>query len=323
MNILRAIIWNVVPYIEMLDQFMELLGVQKSSQSTFNLINDSCIAARHDLNRRNPMEGSPQDNIAIITGGVTATSTSTTVAKAIYILDILAQKADRGITLSDLSALIEMPKSSTHRYLCTLLDLGLAERKESDRYVLGAKVIEIAGAFLAKSDIRNESQLVMNELAQKTGETIHLAIPSGKEVVYIAKIESLYALGMSSHLGTRLPMYCTSLGKAILAFSHPELVEAVLADDLKARTPHTKTSPSDLRAELVNIRLLGFAVDDEENEPGIRCIGAPVLDYSGKAIAALSISGPCERITFERAMELGPVIWESTQRVSRRWGYSA
>jgi DNA-binding IclR family transcriptional regulator len=249
-------------------------------------------------------------------------SASTTVAKAIYIVEILASKADGGISLSELSSLINMPKSSTHRYLVTLQELGLAERKDGDRYYLGAKVIEIAGAFLAKSDLRNESQVVMNELAKETGETIHLAVPSGREVVYISKIESPHALGMSSHIGSRLPMYCTSLGKAILAFSNPDLLEAVLLEDLETRTTHTKISPTALRAELVNVRSQGFALDNEENEPGIRCVGAPVLDYSGKAIAAISISGPCERITLERAEQLGPLLWESTRRVSRRWGYS-
>ncbi len=231
-----------------------------------------------------------------------ASSTSTTVAKAINIVEILAQRSDGGISLSDLSTLIRMPKSSTHRYLGTLLELGLAERKDGDRYFLGAKVIEIAGVFLAKSDLRNESQMVMNELAEKTGEIVHLAVPSSREVVYIAKVESLHPLGMASYIGSRSPMYCTSLGKAILAFSGPDLIELVLSEDLVARTAHTKTSSSALRAELVNIRLQGFAIDDEENEPGIRCVGAPVLDYSGKAIGAISISGPCERITLEQAI---------------------
>jgi DNA-binding IclR family transcriptional regulator len=254
--------------------------------------------------------------------GALMSSTSTTVTKAIHIVEILASKADGGISLSDLSSLINMPKSSTHRYLGTLQDLGLAERKDGDRYFLGTKVIEIAGAFLAKSDLRNESQAVMNELAEMSGETVHMAVPSAKEVVYIAKIESARALGMSAHVGTRLPMYCTSLGKAILAFSDPDLIDSVLMDDLKARTAHTKTSPRALRGELVSIRSQGFALDNEENEPGIRCVGAPVLDYSGKAIGAISISGPCDRITLDRAMQLGPVIWECTQRVSKRWGYS-
>jgi len=255
-------------------------------------------------------------------GGAITSSASTTVAKAIHIVEILASKADVGITLADLTALMNMPKSSTHRYLGTLQELGLAERKDSDRYCLGPKVIEIAGVYLAKSDLRNESQLVMMELAKITGETIHLAVPFAREVVYIAKIESPHALGMSSHIGSRQPMYCTSLGKAILAFSDPDLLEAVLSDNLKARTAQTKTSPAALRAELFNIRSQGFALDNEENEPGIRCVGAPVLDYSGKAFAAISISGPRERMTLARAIELGPVLRESTQRVSKHWGYS-
>jgi IclR family acetate operon transcriptional repressor len=281
------------------------------------------MPSKYELNHKLPGIDSLPEVRHIATGGSKASSASTTVAKAIYIVEILASKADVGISLAELSSLIKMPKSSTHRYLVTLQELGLAERKDGDRFCLGAKVIEIAGIFLAKSDLRNESLVVMNELAEKTGETIHLAVPSGREVVYISKIESPHALGLSSHIGSRLPMYCTSLGKAILAFSNPELLEAVLSDKLEARTSQTKLSPAALRAELVIVRSQGFALDDEENEPGIRCVGAPVLDYSGKAIAAISISGPCERITLERAMQLGPLVWESTRRVSRRWGYSA
>ncbi len=277
---------------------------------------------KRELNRNHTGMDPHQNNRHFGTGEPIGSSTSTTVAKAIHIVEILASKGDVGISLAELSSLINMPKSSTHRYLATLQELELAERKDGDRFCLGAKVIEIAGVFLAKSDLRNEAQVEMNKLAEKTGETIHLAVPSGREVVYIAKIESPYALGMSSHIGMRLPMYCTSLGKAILAFSNPDLLEAVLSNDIVARTTHTKTSPKSLRGELVSIRSQGFALDNEENEPGIRCVGAPVLDYSGKAIAAMSISGPCERITVERAIKLGPQLWESTRRLSRRWGYS-
>jgi DNA-binding IclR family transcriptional regulator len=252
-----------------------------------------------------------------------SSSASTTVTKAFYIVEILASKTEVGISLGELSLLIKMPKSSTHRYLGTLQSLGLAERKDDDRYCLGPRVIEIAGAYLAKSDLRKESQIVMKELADMTGETIHLAIPSALEVVYIDKIESPHTLGMSSHIGARLPMYCTSLGKAILAFSNAELLEAVLSTVRQCRTSHTIISPPALRSELEKVRSQGFALDNEENEIGIRCVGAPVLDYSGKAIAAISISGPSERFSLERAIELGPLIWENSRRVSKRWGFSS
>jgi len=249
-------------------------------------------------------------------------SLSTTVAKAMNIVEILAARADVGVGLSELSAQIGMPKSSTHRYMATLQSVGLAERTGVDRFRLGTRVIELAGSFLANSDLGSESRTTLHELAEMTGETIHLAVPSGTDVVYIAKIESKHTLGMSSHIGARLPMYCTSLGKAILAFSAPGLLQAVLAEHPQARTPHTITSPKALRAELVTVCSRGFALDNEENEEGICCVGAPVIDYTGNAIAAISISGPRERMTRERAIQLGPLLWESTQRVSRRRGFS-
>src|SRR5512136_1937551 len=160
--------------------------------------------------------------------GLPRASVSTTVTKAISILDILAFKADVGVSLSELCSLIDIPKSSIHRYLVTLQELGLAERKDNDRYSLGTKVIELAGVYLLKSDLRNDSQAALDELAEISGETVHLAVPSGIEVVYIAKVESKHALSMFSHIGARLPMHCTALGKAILAFSDHHVLQAVL-----------------------------------------------------------------------------------------------
>ena len=255
-------------------------------------------------------------------GGLQHAPISTTVAKAIGILDILASKADVGINLAELSSLIDMPKSSTHRYLATLQELGLAEHNNGGRFYLGTKVIELAGSFLVNSDLRNESQAVLNELAEKTGETIHLAVPSGTEVVYIAKVESTHALGMFSHIGARLPMYCTALGKAILAFSNEKQLHAILAEPLIPRTRNSITSAKALEEELVRIRLQGYAIDNEENEIGIRCVGAPIFDYTTTPIAAISISAPRERMDKERLTLLGLLVREAVQMVSRRKGFT-
>jgi IclR family acetate operon transcriptional repressor len=247
---------------------------------------------------------------------------SSTVAKAISILDILASKAEVGISLAELSALIGMPKSSTHRYLATLQELGLAERKNGDRFSLGVKVIELAGSFLAKSDLRIESQVVLKDLAERTGETVHLAVPSGTEVVYIDKVESKHALGMFSHIGARLPMYCTALGKAILAFSKVEQLLLVVSQPLIRRTPNSITAPDALKAELDRIRSRGFAYDNEENELGIRCVGAPIFDYTATPIAAISVSAPRDRMDPARCEELGMLVCEAAQIVSRHKGFS-
>jgi DNA-binding IclR family transcriptional regulator len=246
---------------------------------------------------------------------------SRTVAKAFTIIDLLALQSDRGITLSDLSVQLHMPKSTVHRYLATLQQLGLAERSDADRFRLGTRVIELAGLFLANSDLRTESQAALDALATQTDETIHLAVPSGTEVVYIAKVESKHALRMYSYIGARLPMYCTALGKAILAFGTPERRRDVLAQPLKARTPSTITSRQALERELETVRSQGFAIDDEENEPGIRCVGAPIADYNQTAIAALSVSGPGDRIDRKRCAELAPIVRDAAQRISKRMGY--
>jgi len=215
-----------------------------------------------------------------------------------------------------------MPKSTVHRYLATLQQLELAERGDTDRFRLGPKVIELAGQFLANSDLRTESQGALDALAAQTDETIHLAVPSGTEVVYIAKVESKHALRMYSYIGARLPMYCTALGKAILAFSAPERRRDIFAQPLSPRTPSTITSRQAFERELDAIRSQGYAIDDEENEPGIRCVGAPISDYSQTVIAALSVSGPGNRMDRKRCMELAPIVREAAQQISRRMGYA-
>jgi DNA-binding IclR family transcriptional regulator len=249
-------------------------------------------------------------------------SVSTTVAKAINILEILAQKADVGISLAELCSLIEFPKSSTHRYLVTLNELGLAERKNNDRYYLGTKIIELAGTYLLKSDLRNDSQATLDELAEMTGETVHLAVPSGTEVVYIAKVESKHALAMFSHIGARLPMHCTALGKAILAFSDRHMLQAVLSSPLTTRTPNSITLVKAFEDELTLIRSRGYAIDNEENEIGIRCVGAPIFDYTTKPIGAISVSAPSDRMDPERCNSLGPLLLKAALNISRRKGYA-
>ncbi len=263
-----------------------------------------------------------RDNDSIVPDNLTRSSVSTTVAKAISILEILASNSDAGVTLAKLCSLTEIPKSTAHRYLVTLQELGLAERKSNDRYYLGTKVIELAGAYLLKSDLRNESQAALNELAEITGETVHLAIPSGTEVVYVAKVESKHALAMFSHIGARLPMHCTALGKAILAFSNSAELHAIITKPLITRTPNTITSVEALEQELTIIRAQGYAIDNEENETGIRCVGAPIFDYTSRPIGAISVSAPRDRMEPARCTFLGPLVQQAADKVSRRKGFT-
>lgn len=246
---------------------------------------------------------------------------SVTVAKAFGIVEALAPETERGLTLADLSTRVALPKSTVHRYLTTLVELGLAQRHDSDRFRLGPKVIELAGLYLAGSDLRRESQSILDALSARTNETIHLAVRSEAEVVYIAKVESRHAVRMYSYIGARLPMYCTALGKAMLAFGPADWLRETLDRGLVPRTPHTIASTSALQADLVTIRSRGYSLDDEENELGVRCLGAPVFDFTQSVIAAISLSGPTERMDRKRFGELGPIVREAAQAISQRMGY--
>lgn len=245
---------------------------------------------------------------------------SVTVAKAFGIVEALAPETDRGVTLADLSLRVRLPKSTVHRYLTTLLELGLAQRTDSDRFRLGTKVVELAGVYLAGTDLRQESLAILDSLSKRTNETVHLAVRSEADVVYIAKVESRHAVRMYSYIGARLPMYSTALGKAMLAFGPTEWVSETLARGLVARTAHTITTAAALEADLAVIRSRGYSVDHEENELGVRCVGAPVFDFTRSVIAAISLSGPTDRMDQKRSAELGPVVRDVAWAISRRMG---
>lgn len=247
--------------------------------------------------------------------------TSTTVAKAFAILDVLASNGDGGTSLKEVSNLLGMSKSTAHRYLTTLEKLAVVERNEKDHFRLGLKLIKLAGAFLSDHNLRNVSEPFLNEVAAQTQETIHLAVPSTNEVVYIAKVDSPHSIRMASRIGARMPMYCTSLGKAILAHYPFNRVEEIIHEGMPARTPYTITSSQALRAELECVHAQGFATDDQENEIGVRCVGAPIFDYTTKVIGAISVSGPANRMSKERSLDLGPLVRDAALEVSRRMGY--
>ena len=274
----------------------------------------------HTDNRKVPSPLGPEIRAAADREPTDKKAISSSVTKAFRIVEMLAGHASEGLSLGDLSTRLHMPKSTTHRYLATLESLELAERDGADRFRLGTRVIELAGSYLANTDLRIESHALLEEVAAQTGETVHLAVPSGDEVIYIAKVESIHALRMYSHIGARLPMHCTALGKALLAHFPPERTQRLTPGPLAARTAKTITSAEALGHELDLIREQGFAIDDEENEVGVCCVGAPVFDYTGSAVAALSISGPMHRMSRERCVQLGPLVREAARRLSRRMG---
>lgn len=254
--------------------------------------------------------------------GHSGTETPQTVRRAIELLDLLAT-APRGLSLKDLGENLGLTKSTAHRLVSGLVAGGLAEvSPETRRYRLGLKVIELSALILDSMDVREQAHPFMQQLSELSRETLHLGVLDHFEVLFVGHIESPESVRMAGRVGRIAPAHCSSLGKAMLAtLPAADLDRYFLDRDLPALTPNTITDPGRLREELRVVQVRGYALDDEENRPGIRCIGAAVRDHTGKGIAAISISGPTFRFTAERAVELAAPLLAAANGISERMGW--
>lgn len=243
------------------------------------------------------------------------------VCRAIDILELLAF-SDRSSSLAEISHRLGLSKSTVHRLLGTLMHRGYVRQEEHSRhYVVGLRLFEITNYVADNLDL-HQANAYLTDLMKRTGETVHLAVLDQGEVVYVDKVESEHTIRMHSSLGSRVPAYATSLGKVLFAYSDPELVDRLITQtEFKPLTKNTITDPEALKRQLRTIRRLGYAIDDEENEENIRCIGGPIFDFRGRIIAAFSVSGPTFRMTKERLEELKPIVLEFSRTISAAFGY--
>jgi DNA-binding IclR family transcriptional regulator len=227
-----------------------------------------------------------------------------------------------GLGLLDVERQLSIPKSTAYRLLATLESEGFARRDQTTGlYRLGSKVMELGGAFLAGLNVRSEAEEFLKRLVDETGETANLGVPDKTQVMIVDKIDSPHSLRMSSRIGEPMPMYCTALGKAILAHMTDREFAQVTRLGLPKRTANTITSIEDLQDELRRVREQGFAVDDIEHEAGERCVGSPIFDHNGKVVAGVSVSGPATRITPDNFRKLGVLVMSATREISRRLGH--
>jgi len=241
------------------------------------------------------------------------------VVKAFRILDILAEQGEIGVT--ELARTLNMHKATVYRFLLTMKEMGYLKKDlKTDKYSLTLKLFELGSSALGRLSILEEARPVMKKISENTAETIHLAVLEGGEVVYIEKFDSPQTLRMYSRIGRRAPAYCTGLGKALLAWAPPSVVERVCRN-LRGFTKNTITDPAALKRALAEIRKNGYSTDNEEHEDGIRCVAAPIKDLSGEVVAALSISGPSMRFDKERVEKLKDIVIEAASEISGRLGY--
>lgn len=242
-------------------------------------------------------------------------------ARALVVLERLSQQ--RSIGLEEISREIKLAKPTVYRFLLTLQELGYVRRVDGDRWAITLKLFNVGSRALDHLDLHSAARTVAEELSEELGETVHMGVLEGDSAVYVLKIESRYTIRMFSRVGRRTPLYCSSLGKVLLAFSREEEREAALKGvRLLAFTKKTLTTRAALDAELARIRQQGFALDDEEHEEGIHCIGAPVFDHSGSVVAAISVSWPGFRYKREEESAKIDKIKAAAASISAILGFS-
>jgi len=249
-----------------------------------------------------------------------------TIERSSAILDLVGENP-QGMSIRDISSELGLPKGTVHRLLSSLSYVGYIRQDAASRnYFLGFKLLDLAGLVASQLDLRKTAWPLLHALADKSRETVHMVVWDQGEVVYVEKVEPPLEMGglrMASRVGSRNPAHSCAVGKVLLSyFAADELADFVSRKGLASRTPHTITDQETLRQELRAIRAQGYAIDDEENEKGIRCVGSPVLGSSGRPVAAISVSGPAFRITKKLIQDvLGKEVVEAAAEISRRLGY--
>lgn len=252
-------------------------------------------------------------------------NSSASLRKALLLLRVVARHGTNGpwLTLAELSELAGVNKSTSLRLVAPLIEENLLERDaETGRFRLGYGCLHLGQAYLREIDLRTVARPELRQLSRATQLTCHLVVRSGTNVVYVDKVENESTVRMASRIGASVPAYCTAVGKAILAHSSEDVVGAVLAEPLVAVTDRTITEPDALRRELRTIRRRGYAIDDRENEPEVRCVSAPIFGVDERVVGALSVSALASRMSPPKVREIGPLAMQAAQRVSTRMGSS-
>lgn len=249
-------------------------------------------------------------------------TTIQSLQRGLSILEMIARNG-AGVTMAEVSRKIGLHPSTTFHLLRTLTALGyLVQEGTSREYRLGSKIFQLAASAWTEVQLLRISAPLLTEMAQQTGETSHLAIFDNGEVIVINKIDGGGPVRLSDRVGYPRPAHATAIGKVLLAHLSEVEQKAFLAKhELRSCTPRTITAVPVLEQELARVRDQGYAFDDEEFAQGIRCLAAPVRNFTGDVVAAIGISGPVWRVSLDRVAQLTEFVKTMGHRLSRELGY--
>lgn len=246
---------------------------------------------------------------------------SSTLGRGLVVLEMVAKEGSRkGVTLQEVVSVLGVNQSNVYRYLTTLCKYEWLERDDSFRYRLGRKSLQLSSASLQQLDLRAIAHVHLQKLADETQLTIHLSIRSEDQILYIDKVECDSLVQMRSYPGMLAPMYCTAMGRAILASLPNSSVCNLMDGKLKRRTPHTLVTIEALLEDLEKTRKRGFSVDNEEFEEGIGCIGAAIYGYDDQILGALSVSSLLRTLNPEKISFLGLKVRKTANQISQSMG---
>ena len=246
------------------------------------------------------------------------------VERTFQIMETLAE-SPKGLGLLEVSKGVGLHKSTTHRLLSCLIQMGYATQDSmTGAYKLTFKLFELSSRLVEGTDLLSACKPHLDRLSALSEEAVHLVIPSDTNIVYIYKVDAANksAVRMSSRVGLSIPMYCTGCGKAILAWlSQAEVAQVWKRSSIRTLTPHTIVQLEELETQLSEIRQQGFAVDNEENEMGVRCLAVPILDFNRRPVGAFSISAPVSRMDEERMEAIRELAVTAQRDIMRSLGY--
>lgn len=239
------------------------------------------------------------------------------VLRAVQLLKLLGQR-EEGAPLTELARSLGLPKSSVYRLLATLREESWVTVDEgTGNYKLGLGLLEVSASALASLRLRDVAKPHLEAIWRETGETVHLGVLHRNQVMYAMKYESVHSIRMYSKVGKTAPLYCTGVGKALLAWMEPKQRERILESlELRAYTPNTLASREQLEADLARSLERGYTIDNAEHEEFLRCVGGAILGSDGP-VGAISVAAPLFRMPDERVEEVGRLVREHCAALSR------
>jgi DNA-binding IclR family transcriptional regulator len=243
------------------------------------------------------------------------------LGKVMRVLECFSTR-DRALSLGEICVRTGFPKTTTHRLVASLRDVGLLDQdQERDRYRLGLKLFGLGNTVLANMDLHREARPFIDQLTRLSGHSVHLAVFDGRQAVVIHRADP-HPEGSPVVFIEAAPAHCTGVGKAILAFQPSDMLSQLAALGALVRyTDTTITDPARLAVHLAETRDRGWSVDEGEHQPGLRCVGAPIRDQSGRVFAAISVSAPNRELPQSRVMAAAKLVLHAAQAISVALGW--